>query len=86
MLGLVEPSLPLAVINLLLLPFQFDCLVDQRLARFKVTGSQLEREIIIQTIKEPLLPTLIIGHIIRRVASKLVEDIQVFCHGARALT
>src|SRR4051812_26386283 len=72
--------LPLAVLNGLLLAFQHNSFVYERLAVSKISHCQLDSQLIIQPLQELLLSCCIIPDIIWSISCKLVEQLNILGH------
>src|ERR1041385_4840453 len=77
---IVVVVLPLAVLNGLLLAFQHNSFVYERLAVSKSSHCQLDSQLIIQSFQELLLPCSIIPDIIWSISGKLVEHLNILGH------
>src|SRR3954471_6665445 len=77
---IVVVVLPLAVLNGLLLAFQHNSLVYERLAVSKSSHFQLDSQLIIQPLQELLMPCSIIPDIIWSISGKLVEHLNILGH------
>src|SRR3954471_1555808 len=77
---IVVVVLPLAILNGLLLAFQHNSFVYERLAVSKSRHCQLDSQLIIQPLQELLLPCSIIPDIICGISGKLVEHLNILGH------
>src|ERR1041385_8691183 len=77
---IVVVVLPLAVHNGLLLAFQHNSFVYERLAVSKSSHYQLDSQLIIKPLQELLLPCSIILDIIWSISGKLVEHLNILGH------
>src|SRR4051812_44899799 len=77
---IVVVVLPLAILNGLLLAFQHNSFVYERLTVSKSRHRQLDSQLIIQPLQELLLPCGIIPDIIWSISCKLVEHLNILSH------
>src|ERR1041385_6815441 len=78
--------LPVAILNGLLLAFQHNSFVYERLAVSKSSHCQPDSQLIIQPFQELLLPCSIIPDIIWSISGKLVEHLNILGHCTASLT